>query len=879
MYSNILNNWFYGEDVQVDDMKLLTKSFLQLCFAANGGNVMATGITPTITGNNIATTKGFVYFGETSDAIFIERTGTNQLLSFVDPTSVPLIANGYLYVKPIITYDVNNRTSTVSGVVYTSTNAADEGINLATITNSVITQVNSINPLGATQLQRGIIQLATQAEVNTGTISNKAVVPSTLAQLLTLYAKLSANNAFTGINTVPTQLVTDTTTKIANMAAINNAFNNFTQFGAGAVTQSYLTKVREIVSVKDFGAVGDGVTDDTSAIQAAINYAGSIRATLLVNSGTYKISLPLTSLSSININCEHKVVFDGTTIPPYAVGNTYRSLLSVTGSISDPSLLTTDAIRGTYIISVASTVGYSVGDLILVSSNQYYSGGGFVMTSSGSTVIANYCGVTCRVAKVISGTQLSIDTPCPESYLITDGAYVKKITPVTFSMTGGKLILAGVNSGQIGISLTYVENSIVENVAVIAAENIGVSVSYSDNVTVSNCNIQRCTSPYLANPLLTQTGYGVLFGSGTVNSTAFNNYFELCRHSVSGGGAHPARSIILDGNQSFNCGLGAADIDNHEPCEYWTITNCTSVGGPDGSGGIVSRGLIGVNITNNTLVNCGTGIMAKHFYVNSYGLRNYIISGNIMRNCTTGILLGVEYSNIYNTVVSNNIMALCGTGIYCGRENNRLSLSNTLDSIVISNNVISGNTSTAVFGEYLSTSSINCNNIAPVSARSVSVIYSDNVAIDDNIITGPNTAVLAMSSNFISVSNNTFNHIGAATAPTIDFPSSTPSTNVNICGNTLKGSVGNFAYLSGSNYVVSNNTTQVTAAAGGFDVFRGIDLSKAVFSGNVAYGQYRYGIFVSGIQNYLVVVNNILTDATSEKVSITAVINTNTGNI
>jgi hypothetical protein len=86
---------------------------------------------------------------------------------------------------------------------------------------------------------------------------------------------------------------------------------SYTPEGIGAVVTTVQSKLREVMSVKDFGAVGDGIADDTAALQAAIDYAALNAVALHLSKGIYRTTATLTIPQNITPGSAYGITLYG----------------------------------------------------------------------------------------------------------------------------------------------------------------------------------------------------------------------------------------------------------------------------------------------------------------------------------------------------------------------------------------------------------------------------------------------------------------------------------------------------------------------------------------------------------------------------------------
>jgi hypothetical protein len=109
----------------------------------------------------------------------------------------------------------------------------------------------------------------------------------------------SASSSATSASSSATSAASSATAAAASATlAASYTGTGYTAPYTGAVTRTWTSKMSDFISVMDFGAVGDGTTDDTAAVQAAIDSARSI----YFPPGTYSVSaLTLASADSMRL--------------------------------------------------------------------------------------------------------------------------------------------------------------------------------------------------------------------------------------------------------------------------------------------------------------------------------------------------------------------------------------------------------------------------------------------------------------------------------------------------------------------------------------------------------------------------------------------------
>lgn len=222
---------------------------------------------------------------------------TDSLIyKFVIETSTAVLIGTYDNITGVNSNFVNY---TVQEEVITAT-AGQTVFNLTTInytpgTNSLSVFIDGVNQyVGDSYLETDSDTVTFTAGLHVG-----AEVKFTTAVQSTTGAVDASIVTFTGFN--------GQTGDVQDLADNDGSdWIGFEPAGAGTTPRSAQEKLRDVISVKDFGAVGDGAADDTAAFNAAIAWAnakggddrsGILGSTIFIPEGRYRITSALNPIT------------------------------------------------------------------------------------------------------------------------------------------------------------------------------------------------------------------------------------------------------------------------------------------------------------------------------------------------------------------------------------------------------------------------------------------------------------------------------------------------------------------------------------------------------------------------------------------------------
>jgi hypothetical protein len=358
---------------------------------------------------------------------------------------------------------------------------------------------------------------------------------------------------------------------------------NYNQGGTGAQTRSVEAKLQESVSVKDFGAVGDGVTDDTAAIQAAIDATGG---GLFFPEGTYAV----TPVSGQN----YCLLIDAKTIHLY-------------GNNSTISMATTDVKQA---LRIQDSNNFVVSGLSFVGSGTNGSDGGqgLLQLYQCDNVVIENCiiknsncdGLAMALCLNITVSNCIFDN-CSKSSLYLNQSTGASLSGNIIKNIGGHLVSSTIVGAGVQISgntdCSVIGNSIIDGLG------MGILCNQSGTTAPKRNIISGNTVKGITNPTNINVSSGIRLSNSATDK---------------------ACATVVEGNFAQGCSIYNFYIENHNGAK---ISDNTSVES-DRSGFVISTAS-DVTFQNNTAINTNTSnTSGQHAFYLINSASNVIGGGN-----------------------------------------------------------------------------------------------------------------------------------------------------------------------------------------------------------------------------------------------------------